>query len=471
MKPSILIADDDLNIIASLKFFLAEEGFEIIGAQKPETVVEVLTNKDIDLILMDMNFQMDTTSGQEGLALIDQLRGLDSEIPIVVMTGWATIDLAIDAFKRGANDFVQKPWNDDALLQTICNQIKLRQATKKVQRLTDQNKIIQAEQYPHLNGIVAESPAMLSLLSELDELAQSDMNILLTGQNGTGKSMLAHYIHDKSPRINEAFVAVNMGAIPDNLFESEMFGHVKGAFTDAKTNRIGRFEIASGGSLFLDEIANIPLQQQAKLLRVLESKTFEKVGASKTQHCDVRIISATNANLYEAINNQEFRQDLFYRLNTIEIRVPCLTEREQDIPALARFFIQQCAKKYHRPVVNLSANAEKALLDYHWPGNVRELGHIIERALFRCHDDTLSAGHLSIPTQALSPEHSVVFQEHETQALNQYQKAPELSLDEIEKQTIISRLAQYDGNVSETAKSLGLSRSGYYRRAKKFDLS
>jgi DNA-binding NtrC family response regulator len=470
MKPSILIAIDDPSIMSSVKRLLEKEGFDVSGVQNLEAMNAKLANKEIDLALLDTNFHLDSDSGQGDFAIIEQVRSINSDIPIVMMIDRASSEMGLSACQSGANDWVEKPWNDHVLLHTMRTQLNLLQATKKAQRLSNQNKIIQAEQYPHLNGIVAESPAMVSLLSELDELAQSDMNILLTGQNGTGKSMLAHYIHDKSPRINQAFVAVNMGAIADDLFEREMFGYAPDAPGHTSPQHLGRFEIASGGSLFLDEIANIPLQQQAKLLSVLESKTFEKVGATKKQHCDVRIISATNANIYEAINSQEFHQELFYRLNSIEIRVPCLTEREQDIPALARFFIQQCAKKYHRPQVKLSVNAEQALLDYHWPGNVRELGHIIERALFRCHDDTLSAGHLSIPTQALNPEHSVAFQEHENQTQDQYQKAPELSLDEIEKQAIISRLAQYDGNISETAKSLGLGMRDFDQRAKKFDL-
>ena len=303
--------------------------------------------------------------------------------------------------------------------------------------------------------MIAESEVMRELLDSIEQLAQSNMNVLFTGDNGTGKSMLAHYLHHVSARKLQPFVSVNMGAISDNLFESEMFGHVKGAFTDAKENRIGRFELAEGGTLFLDELANIPLNQQSKLLRVLESHQFEAVGSSKTLNADVRVVSATNAKIEDLIATKLFRQDLYYRLNTIELRVPSLSERKQDIPLLAEMFLKRFCDKYHKSNVKISTNAMQQLLDYHWPGNVRELSHLMERTLFTCKNSKIDAFNLLLKNAQPG------------RASNSFDT--NLTLEEIEQQVLEHRLAHFQGNVSETAKSLGLSRSGYYRRTNKYN--
>lgn len=456
VNKKILIADDDINIIASLKFVLADEGFDIIAVTTPEAALENLKVQNVDLILLDMNFQQDTTSGVEGVRLVETISALELHIPIIVMTGWATIDIAVEAMQAGAKDFIQKPWKNERMLSAIDTQLALVKSHKKAQRLTQQNKLLTSQAHPASRaGIIAESPSMQTLLSTLDDLAKSDMSILLTGDNGTGKSMLASYVHNVSARSKHSFVPVNMGAIPESLFESEMFGHVKGAFTDAKENRIGRFEMAEQGTLFLDELANIPIAQQAKLLRVLEERKFEAVGSSKSLNADVRIISATNSDLLKDIENNAFRQDLYYRLNTIELRVPSLVERVEDIQALAEHFLQSFSAKYHRECPQLSNEAITTLQHYNWPGNIRELSHLMERVLFTCKKGNIDASDLLLKEV-----------NHSVESLDD----PTLSLDEIEKKAVIKRLQIYRGNATETAKSLGLSRSGYYRRLSKYEL-
>lgn len=456
MNKKILIADDDINIIASLKYVLAEEGFDILAVTTPQAALDNLATETVDLILLDMNFQHDTTSGAEGLQLVETIIKKDPNIPIIVMTGWATVDIAVEAMQAGARDFIQKPWKNERMLSAINTQLALAKTTKVAQRLSQQNKLLTNQVYPiNRQGIIAESQVMKELLSTLDDLAKSDMSILLTGDNGTGKSMLASYVHDSSQRAKNSFVPVNMGAIPESLFESEMFGHVKGAFTDAKENRIGRFEMAEQGTLFLDELANIPLGQQAKLLRVLEEQKFEAVGSSKSQYADVRIISATNSDLSLGIRNKEFRQDLYYRLNTIEIRVPSLNERVEDIPLLAEHFLREFSQKYHRACPLLSREATTILQQYEWPGNIRELSHLMERLLFTCKKGEIDAEDLNI-AESVQNEDTL--------------DDPKLSMDEIEKRALLKRIKYHKGNATETAKSLGLSRSGYYRRLSKYEL-
>ena len=455
-KHKILIADDDINIIASLKYILSDENIDIIAMTRPEAVLENLQSESVDLVLIDMNFQQDTTSGAEGLKLVENISHFDETLPIIVMTGWATIDIAVDAMRAGAKDFIQKPWNNERVISAINTQIKLAKIDKKLQRLSQENRLLKSQSFPDSKEhIIAKSPAMKQLLATLDDLAKSDMSILLTGDNGTGKSMLASYVHKLSPRADNSFVPVNMGAIPETLFESEMFGHVKGAFTDAKENRVGRFEMAEQGTLFLDELANIPLIQQAKLLKVLEEKKFEIVGSSKSQTADVRIISATNSDLHKAISEQRFRQDLFYRLNTIQLRVPSLHERIEDIEPLAQHFLHLYAVKYNLPVPDLSVDALSQLQQYRWPGNIRELSHLMEKLLFTCKKSTISGRDLLL---------------EETVNTSQTSIDNNLSMDDIEQQALINRLKYYSGNVTETAKSLGLSRSGFYRRMSKYGL-
>lgn len=456
MNKTILIADDDINIIASLKFVLAEEGIDIIAVTTPEAALENIKQHNIDLVLLDMNFHQDTTSGAEGLQLVNDVEDLALNLPIIVMTGWATIDIAVDAMQAGARDFIQKPWKNERIISAINTQLALADSNKTSRRLSQQNKLLTSQQHPQdRTGIIAKSAVMQSLLTTLEDLAQSEMSILLTGDNGTGKSMLASYVHAVSPRADKSFVAVNMGAIPENLFESELFGHTKGAFTDAKENRIGRFEMAEQGTLFLDELANIPMSQQGKLLRVLEEQKFEPVGSSKSMHANVRIISATNCDLAQAIVTNQFRQDLYYRLNTIELKVPSLIERTEDIPDLALHFLSQFSAKYNKACPTLSNSAIKTLTKHDWPGNIRELSHLMERVLFTCKSNTIDSADLMLGER-----------EQPDSPLDD----PTLTMDEVEKNTLIKRLKFHQGNASMTAKSLGLSRSGYYRRLSKYEL-
>ena len=460
MNKKILIADDDINIIASLKYILAEEGFDILAVTTPDALLTQINTQTVDLLLLDMNFQRDTTSGAEGLELVKTISQLEPQLPIIVMTGWATVDIAVTAMRTGAKDFIQKPWQNERILSAINTQLALLQSHKKSQRLSEQNKLLLRQAHPsNRTGIIANSSAMRSLLANVDELAKSDMSILLTGDNGTGKSMLAAYIHHVSNRAEQAFVAVNMGAISESLFESEMFGHVKGAFTDAKNNRIGRFEMAEQGTLFLDEIANIPLAQQAKLLHVLEERKFTAVGSNKALLADVRIVSATNSDLNKAIAEQNFRQDLFYRLNTVQLKVPSLVERVDDIVDLAVHFLMLYSAKYHQPCPELSPQAKLKLQHYSWPGNIRELSHLMERILFTCKKSLIETEDLILNDENVA--NNLV--DDVNLSMNQ-------TLDEIEQNAIAKRLHFFRGNATQTAKSLGLSRSGYYRRLSKYGL-
>jgi len=455
----ILIADDDPSIVAALRLFLKSEGFKVTTASSPAEAVFFVKQNDIDLALIDLNYHADTTSGQEGINLTEQLASLDENLAIVCMTGWASVEIAVEVMKAGAGDFVEKPWENERLLTVITNQLKLREQKLQNQVLNQENQNLKSELAQSDGELIVESAPMKALLAQLAQIAKADINVLITGPNGTGKSLLAQHIHNLSNRNNERFVSVNMGAISESLFESELFGHVKGAFTDAKENRIGRVELAEKGTLFMDEIGNIPLPQQAKLLRLLEEHQFEKVGSSKTQTANIRLISATNANLDAMVEDATFRQDLLYRLNTFVVRLPSLAERKDDILPMANNFIAKAAKRFNKPAPSLSPAACDALLAYDWPGNVRELSHTLERA-------TLLA------VNEISPEHLML-----TPSATQAQQAQEQitakyqgTMDEIEKAVIEQRLMEYQGNALDTAKSLGLSRSAFYRRLDKFGI-
>lgn len=451
MLRSILIADDDADVLMALSLLLKKHGYAVVTATSPSETLRALERKSYTCILTDLNFSQDTTSGNEGLALISDIRQLDGQVPIIALTGFGSIDLAVEAMQLGANDFIEKPWRNNQLVSRVEQQIQRFEALNKNQKLQQENAILKAA---HNSEIIAQSQLMQSLLQQIQRIAVSDMNVLFTGENGTGKSLLANYLHQYSSRKEHTFLAVNMGGINESLFESEMFGHVKGAFTDAKDDRIGRFEIADKGTLFLDEIANISLVQQAKLLRVLEEKQFERVGSSITKEANVRLLSATNGDLPNMVVEGQFRQDLLYRLNTIEIRIPSLRERVEDILPLANNFIKQLCQKYAMPVKTLTDEAVTVMLDYKWPGNIRELAHTMERALFMSQAQQIEPQALALPV---------------TISDNQAQAEP--TLEQLEKQVIIKRLQQYNNDPHKTAESLGLSRSAYYRRLEKFHLN
>lgn len=457
MKEKILLVDDDTDVLSALKMLLVSEGYAVILTQTPDAALAAIGRENIDLALMDLNYSQDTTSGEEGLALIEAIREIDEDLPIVVMTGWATVEVAVSTMQNGANDFVQKPWDIDRLIAIIKNQIKLAQSEKKSQKLSQQNKLLQQQVDSELTGeIIALSPAIQKTMNIINQVAKSNASVLLTGENGTGKSMFARYIHEHSPRKSANQISVNMGAVTETLFESEMFGHVKGAFTDAKSTRIGRFELADNGTLFLDEIANTPYSQQGKLLRVLEDSEFEKVGSNKTLAVDVRLISATNANLTEAVSNNEFRKDLLYRINTIAIEIPALRDRKEDIIPLAESFLAKIATKQHlHNSLTISTLAKKALSSYNWPGNIRELSHVIERAQILCQNGVISVEDLGLPNQ----REKMLIAEVDTTEL--------ATLEDIELDVIDQRLTHFNGNALKAAKSLGLSRSAFYRRLDK----
>lgn len=461
MSDTILIADDDTSVLAALRMLLLSQNFQVVAVTTPKAAIEQLTKNDFSAALIDLNYQKDTTSGREGLALIEKIQAFDELLPIIVMTGYSSIEIAVEAMKLGAADFVQKPWVNERLLHSLRTQIQLQKACQAGSKLAQENRLLKGQLHSSIDGLIAESTAMNDVLSQLQKLALSDMSILLTGENGTGKSLLAEYVHSCSARRQDPFIAVNMGAIAESLFESEMFGHIKGAFTDAKESRIGRFELAESGTIFLDEIANISLAQQSKLLRVLEERQFEKVGSSKTQRVDLRLISATNADINAMIHDNRFRQDLLFRLNTVSIHVPALRDRKEDIVPLAQSFIVQFAKKYQLSEATLAPQAIAAMHEYPWPGNIRELAHVIERAMFLCTGN-------KIEVQDLSLSHAQIQQNNDSSQVTQWQQ---MSLDDIEKQVIEARLTAFDKNPQQVADSLGLSRSAYYRRLEKYDLS
>ena len=448
-KTCILVVDDRPDIRMSASFVLEDNGYQVQQAESPYQAKELIEASKIDLILLDMNYSLDTTSGDEGLELLTWLQKKDVNIPAIAMTAWSNVELAVKAMQLGAGDFIEKPWKNQRLLKVIHQQIAMRglkdQNQKLKQRLEPQNK----SEYQW------RSPCMLELMRQVESVASTNVAILLTGDNGTGKSQLATYIHNLSKQ-SGPLISVNMGAISESLFESEMFGHKKGAFTDAKESRIGRFELAKDGTLFLDEIANIPLSQQAKLLRVLESGEYEVLGSSKTQHTNIRLISASNGDFTRLINEEKFREDLFYRLNTLEFRVPSLKERQQDIVPLAEYFIKDYAKKYQRDEISLTDNAVNTLKDYHWPGNIRELSHLMERAVL-----LIQSTHLDVEDLRLSPTSEKMGSEQND--------LPLITLEQAERKLIKQALVKTDGNIPKAATLLGLTKSSMYRRLEKYD--
>lgn len=457
MKDHILIADDDPDVISTLTYLLETEGYRVSASNSPNEAASKLKNTSFNLLLADLNYSKDTTSGVEGLELVKQIRTLDEQLPIVVMTAWGSIETAVEAIKNGAADFIQKPWENERLLSVISNQIRLQKAERQTKKLTEENQLLRSQLNPEQIRLISQSPAMSELMRQLEQVAQSDANILFTGENGTGKSFLAQQVHKLSGRNDQVLISVNMGSITETLFESEMFGHVRGAFTDARETRIGRFELADNGTLFLDEVGNTPYSQQSKLLRVLEDHHFEKIGSSVTQKSDFRLICATNCDLDAAVKAGEFRKDLFYRINTVTIKIPLLRERLEDILALAEFFLEIQSHKYNKRDITLSEAAKQALINYSWPGNIRELSHVLERATILCSDQEISSQELGI-----SQEANISQPPHRT--------STDMSLDEIEKAVIGDRIKQHDGNNGEAAKSLGLTKSAFYRHLKKHGL-
>ncbi len=445
----ILLADDQRDVLEALRILLKGEGYLTEAVTSLAAVFSALEKKDYALLVMDLNYTRDTTSGQEGLAAIPKIQEIDNTLPIVVMTAWASIDLAVEAMKRGARDFVTKPWDNERLLTIVRTQIELATALRRGRKLEAENQLLRGS----MPNLIAESLAMRPVMEMISRVGPSEANVLITGENGTGKGLIAQALHTLSPRASRTMITVNMGGLSETLFESELFGHVKGAFTDAKTDRAGRFELADEGTLFMDEIANIPLAQQAKLLRVIETGNFERVGSSKTMHANVRIISATNANLQDEIAAGRFRQDLLFRLNTIQISLPPLRDRREDIMPLANSFLRQHAQRYRKQISGFDEAVRERLLQHRFPGNVRELDHIVERAVLMAQDRQIRAADLGL-----------------TPAATASRSLEEMSLEEVEAFLIKKALARNDGNARRAAEALGLSRSAFYRRLQHYGL-
>jgi DNA-binding NtrC family response regulator len=450
LAPRILVADDQQHILDAVQLLLKPQGYTVDTARSPALVREALATTSYDAVLIDLNYTRDTTSGQEGLDLLSEIVALDRALPVIVLTAWGNVGLAVEAMRRGARDFIQKPWENERLISVLRTQVELHRALQEAERLAAENRLLNAQGRPEF---VATSSAMTPILEMIARIAPSDANVLITGEHGTGKEVVARTVHALSLRTSRPFVAVNTGGLAEGVFESELFGHVKGAFTDARTDRIGRFELADGGTIFLDEIGNVPLRQQAKLLRVIESGEMERVGSSRSKHVNVRVISATNADLAAASASGNFREDLLFRLNTVELNLPPLRERREDIPVLALHFLSQYASRYGRQVRGIDPAAMQALTQYSWPGNVRELEHAIERAILMCRTEQIQPADLGLGL-------------HRPAAQNM----EELSLEAVESILIRKALQRFQGNVSQAAEALGLSRGALYRRMEKYGL-
>ena len=451
VRARILVADDQRDVLEALKLLLRGEGCEVETATSPGGVLAAVEARDFDAALIDMNYTRDTTGGIEGLDLISRLKALDGFLPVVVMTAWGSVEGAVEAMRRGARDYIEKPWDNARLLNTLRTQIELGRALRTTQRLQDQSALDRRQGLPE---IIAGAPAMQPILRLMERVGPSDANVLITGEHGTGKELVAEWLHASSPRAGKRMVTVNLGGLSEGVFESELFGHVKGAFTDAKADRMGRFELADGATLFLDEIANVPLAQQAKLLRVLQTGTLERVGSSKTRQVDVRVLAATNAELQTEVAAGRFREDLLFRVNTIEIHLPPLRERREDVAPLAAHFLRRHALRYRKTLQGFDAEALELLLAHPWPGNVRELDHAIERAVLLAQGVLVRAGDLALRAQ--SPGAAP--------------RLDELTLEEVERALIKKALERFGGNVSQAAVALGLSRSALYRRLQQHGL-
>jgi DNA-binding NtrC family response regulator len=446
----VLVADDQADVREALRLLLKAEGYSIEAVSTPGAALEAVQTAEFDLMLMDLNYQRDTTSGREGMDLLSRIQSVDSRLPIVVMTAWGSVELAVEAMRRGATDFIQKPWDNPRLLSIIRNQIELYRTLRRAERLEAENSLLRAQNRP---VFIAEAKSMQPLLTLISRIGPSDANVLITGEHGTGKEVVAQTLHALSPRSHRPMITVNTGGLPEGTFESELFGHVKGAFTDARVDRVGRFELADKGTLFLDEIANVPLKQQAKLLRVLETGEMERVGSSRTQKVDARVLSATNADLKVECAEGRFRSDLLFRLNTVELHIPPLRERKEDIPLLASHFLKQYAQRYRKTPKGFDAAAMQKMLEHPWPGNVRELDHAVERAVLISTADQIETGDLGLESEKASSA-----------------KIEEMSLEEVECLLIKKALARHSGNISHAAEALGLSRSALYRRMQKYGL-
>jgi two-component system, NtrC family, response regulator HydG len=452
----ILIVDDDEDILLAAKMLLKRHASQVIIEKNPQKIPFWLNNESLDVILLDMNFSEDTTSGKEGIHWLKEIMQRDPQAVVIMITAFGDVETAVETLKLGATDFVLKPWHNEKLIATVSAAAKLKNSMLEVKSLKETKKQLVEEINQPFGEMLGESSAMRNVKSIIDKVARTDANILILGENGTGKELVARALHRYSTRADRDFIGVDMGAVSETLFESELFGHKRGAFTDAKEDRIGRFELANKGSLFLDEIGNLSLNLQAKLLAVLQNREIKPLGSSKNIPIDIRLICATNMPLHEMVKEQKFRQDLMYRINTVEIFLPPLRERGEDIPLLANYYLNLYCKKYFKPIKKIASSALSKLQSYHFPGNVRELQHAMERAVIMSEGNTIQVEDLFFLAQKSSPT-----PEPQDKSFN---------LDDVEKSVIDKVLQKHNGNISQAAKELGLTRASLYRRLEKYGI-
>lgn len=451
----ILVIDDDADVLHAAKLFLKQHFGLVHTEKRPEPIPTLLKNENYDVIMLDMNFARDVTSGKEGFFWLEKILAIDPSAVVILITAYGDVEMAVQAIKSGATEFILKPWQNEKLLATISAAMNLRQSRAELDHLRNRQKQLSADLDQPFQDFIGISPAMQKVYATIQKVARTDANVLILGENGTGKELVARELHRQSQRAREVFISVDMGALTETLFESELFGHVKGAFTDAREDRAGRFEIASGGTLFLDEIGNLPLHLQAKLLTVLQNREITRVGSNKAIPVDIRLICATNRPIHDLVARTEFRQDLLYRINTVEINLPPLRERHQDIPLLVEHFLKIYCKKYHASLKHTNIATLNKLEKYHWPGNVRELQHVIERAVIMSDSTVLAPTDIFLPERE-KREQGIVFDN--------------FNLDEIEKTLIRKAIGKHAGNISRAAKELGLTRTSLYRRMEKYGL-
>ena len=445
--------DDDEDVLLAAKMLLKKYGYQVIIEKNPNKIPFLLNNDTYDVILLDMNFSKDTTSGKEGFEWLKQIKEKDASAVVIMITAFGDVEMAVRALKEGATDFVLKPWQNEKLIATISTAIRLKKSYNEVDKLRKAKEMLEEQISQPFRDIIGNSHAIKEVFTLIDKVAKTDANILILGENGTGKELIARAIHQKSMRKDSSFVSVDMGAITETLFESELFGHKKGAFTDAREDRPGRFELANGGTLFLDEIGNLSLSLQSKLLTALQSRQVTRVGSNNSMEVDIRLICATNMNLHQMVKDGKFRQDLLYRINTVEVTIPPLTERGDDIPMLANHFLNHYSKKYRKDVLSISVDAMTKLKKYPWPGNVRELQHSIERALIMADSATLQGS-------------DFLFSRKGNDAVN----VDTLNLDEVEKAAVAKAIQLHNVNISKSAEELGLTRASLYRRMEKYGI-
>lgn len=445
--------DDDEDVLLAAKMLLKKSNHQVIIEKNPNKIPFLLNNDSYDVILLDMNFSKDTTSGKEGFEWLKQIKERDPDAVVIMITAFGDVEMAVRALKEGATDFILKPWQNEKLVATISTAIKLKKSYNEVDKLRKAKQMLEEQISQPFRDIIGQSAALKEVFSLIDKVAKTDANVLILGENGTGKELVARAIHQKSMRKDNSFVAVDMGAITETLFESELFGHKKGSFTDAREDRPGRFELANGGTLFLDEIGNLSMSLQSKLLSALQSRQVTRVGSNQAIEVDIRLICATNMPLHQMVNEGKFRQDLLYRINTVEITIPPLSDRVDDIPMLATHFLNHYSKKYRKDVLSISPEAMNKLKKYPWPGNVRELQHAIERAVIMADSATLQ-------------ESDFLFSRKGTDEI----ASDTLNLDEVEKAAVVKAIQLHNGNISKAAEELGLTRASLYRRMEKYGL-